>query len=169
MNAVFIIFELSSGPRFDLFPQNCRKKRIIRELEENHKSQNMSINGGLFCPHMHVPQYKHSLTLMHGDNPTHGNTTVEEVGQCRSIANPSWEADPMLVYCWASVADARPTVIQYWINVTYLFGLWIPCATDFATWHIISDYRKTNSDESLACHKLSVAENNESLFSWSTR
>ena len=31
-------------------------------------------------------------------------------------------AEPMLIYCWASVADAGPTVNQHWLNIPCL--LW---------------------------------------------
>ena len=31
------------------------------------------------------------------------------------------DVDPMLFYCWASVADARPTIKQHWINVSCLW------------------------------------------------
>ena len=86
------------------------KKRIIRVFEENHKSQNMSINGGLFCPHMHVPQYKHSLTLMHGDNPTHGKHS------CRGSRT-------MSVHCQPNVRS--------WPNAGLLLGqrrpMWRTC------------------------------------------
>ena len=30
--------------------------------------------------------------------------------------------EPMLFYCWASVADNRPTLKQHWLNVSCLLG-----------------------------------------------
>ena len=34
--------------------------------------------------------------------------------------------DPVLLYCWASVADAEPALSQHWVKVSYLLGsTWI--------------------------------------------
>ena len=42
-------------------------------------------------------------------------------GQSRSsITQQTRDVNPMLYYCWASVADGGPTVIQHWVNVSCL-------------------------------------------------
>ena len=39
-----------------------------------------------------------------------------------AMAQQARGVDPMLVYCWASVADGGPTLKQHWFNVSFLLG-----------------------------------------------
>ena len=42
--------------------------------------------------------------------------------QCELSTRLTRDANPMLMHCWVSVADAEPTVIQHWVSVSCLRG-----------------------------------------------
>ena len=41
----------------------------------------------------------------------------------------TWDAEPMLVQCWASVADGDPAPNQHWLNVSYFPGVILQTST----------------------------------------
>ena len=56
--------------------------------------------------------------------------------KCLLIINPRklklltqsilWYAEPMLVYCWASVANGEPILNQHWLNVSHFLEVFPP-------------------------------------------
>ena len=41
----------------------------------------------------------------------------------RPAAQQTWDVEPVLVWCWASIADGGPELEQHWVNVTCLLGV----------------------------------------------